>query len=458
MINFKGTRRCSTKLNILSSILEIPVKPEPSFQVSHLERSESERFDHVLRNRADSPSRRPALLQLHRKPLSQKERPATERAGHQTPVARDEPTPPPHAGNQHGDSRPVTPDRERRGPAAPVHNDETHSRSDEPASKTRVNPFALPLERLTSDLNPTDALGSLLNTQGLNAEGSPAIDTLKELLASLNLDSKTIDQLVEALNSGDAAGVQSILNALRGLFQASNQVAQAPVAELVAEITANRLSPPEQRALNLLIQTGLTQEEAQQVIQQVRGNHTAQPATDNSTQLAKTAIDAIASKLNSENSNGSGNLQNPSGDTSSSAKHSPEGPRNFTGLAAERLETLASLIAPDKAGNAQTNPLIAKLSASPLLNLNASGQPAQAVLAEGTQAPAAVADAAAKGVEFVKPAVTETYNGRASMDKPITAQIIEKFTLRGFRQSQGSAYQTGPTFTRNRPHECIDQR
>jgi flagellar hook-length control protein FliK len=48
------------------------------------------------------------------------------------------------------------------------------------------------------------------------------------------------------------------------------------------------------------------------------------------------------------------------------------------------------------------------------------------------QGPAAVADAAAKGVDFVKPAITETYNGRASMDKPITAQIIEKFTLRGF--------------------------
>jgi flagellar hook-length control protein FliK len=174
----------------------------------------------------------------------------------------------------------------------------------------------------------------------------------------------------------------------------------------------------------------LTQEEAQQVIQQVRAGNTLQPATDNSTLLSKTALDAIASKLNSENSNGSANLQN--GDSSGSAKNSSEGPRNFTGLAAERLETLASLIAPDKAGNAQTNPLIAKLSASPLLNLNASGQPAQVVLAEGAQAPAAVADAAAKGVEFVKPAVADTYNGRASMDKPITAQIIEKFAMRGF--------------------------
>ena len=428
--------------NILSSILDIPVQSEPSFQVSHLERGANERFDHVLRNRVDSPKNEtpPASTQS----FEARERTSTEYSRDQAPVARDEPTPPPQAENQHSDSRPVTPDSERRGPA-PLHDDETHSHSDEPAPKAPVNPFALPLERLARDLNPSEiapglidnanqaaigVLAGLFDTQGLNAEGSPAIDTLKELLAGLNIDSETIDQLIEALNNGDAAGVRGILHALRGLLQASNQVAQAPVADIVAEVATNRLNPPEQRALDVLMRAGLTQEEAQKVIQQIRAGNTPQLATENSTQPAKTAIDAIASKLNSENSNGSGNLQN--GDSSGSAKNSSNGPRNFTGLAAERLATLASLIAPDKAGNVQTNPLIAKLSASPLLNLNASGQPVQGILAEGAQTPAAVADAAAKAVEFVKPAVTETYNGRASMDKPITAQIIEKFAMRGF--------------------------
>ena len=408
--------------NILSSILEIPVKLEPSFQVSHLEQSADERFDHVLQARADSHTDEapPAASQS----FEARERPA--------PVVRDEHAPPPHAEDQYSDSRPVTPNPERQG-SAPSH--------DESTSKAPVNPFALPLERLARELNPTesapglvdntnqaatDVLAELFSTQGLNAEGSPAIDTFRELLLGLNIDSETIDTLIEALANGDAAGVQGILNALRGLLQASNQVAQAPVADIIAEVAVN----PEQRALALLQRAGLTQEEAQQVIQQVRAGTTAQPATDNSTQPVKTVLDAIASKLNSENSNGSGNLQN--GDSSGSAKNASEGPRNFTGLAAERLDTLASLIAPDKAGNAQTNPLITKLPASPLLNLNASGQPAQGVLAEGAQAPATVADAAAKGVDFVKPAVTETYNGRASMDKPITAQIIEKFTMRGF--------------------------
>ncbi len=433
--------------NILSSILDIPVQPEPSFQVSHLERGAGERFDHVLRDRVDS--RQDEAPPASSPSFEARERPATEHSGHQAPVAKDEPTPPPHVKNQHSDSRPATLDSDRRGPA-PLHDYETHSHSNEPASKAPVNPFALPLERLAQALNPADgtpglvdnansevvdALAGLFDTHGLNAKGSPAsIDTLKELLAGLNIDSETINQLVEALNNGDAAGVQGILNALRGLLQASNQVAQAPVTEIFAEVAGNRLNPPEQLAVKLLVQAGLTETEAQQVIQQVRAGNTPQPATENSTQLVKTAMDAIASKLNSENSNGSANLQNSSGDSSGSAKYSSDGLRNFTGLAAERLETLASLIAPDKAGNAQTNPLITKLSASPLLNLNASGQPVHGILAEGTpgQAPAAVADAAAKGVEFVKPAVTETYNGRASMDKPITAQIIEKFTLRGF--------------------------
>jgi flagellar hook-length control protein FliK len=280
-----------------------------------------------------------------------------------------------------------------------------------------------------ADASAVDALAELFGGKGSNAEGSPAIDTLKELLAGLNIDSETINQLVEALNNGDAAGVQGILNALRGLLQASNQTALAPGSGIVSEVAGNRLSQPEQLALKLLVQAGLTQEEAQSVIQQVRAGTTAQSTADSSTQLSKTAIDAITSKLNSENSSGSGNLQN--GDSNGSSRNSSDGPRNFAGLAGEKLDSLASLVAPDKTGNVQTNPLIAKLSASPPLNLNASGQTAPGVLAEGAQASATVTDAAAKGVDFVKPAVTETYNGRASMDKPITAQIIDKFTLRG---------------------------
>jgi flagellar hook-length control protein FliK len=422
--HYLGNQSVLNETNILNSILEIPVKPEPSFQVSHLERSESERFDHFLRNRVDSHRDKPSPASSQT--FEPKERSTPEHAGPQTPVARDKPTPPTHTENQHSDSRPVISDGERQGTST-LRENEALPHSDESTPKEQVNPFTLPLERLASELNQTDVLENILNTR-LSEKGSAAIDTLKELLAGLNVNSETIDQLVQALNNGDTAGLQNILNALRGLLQTSNQVTQTSASEIVAEISANRLNLSEQKAVNLLVRAGLTQEEAQQVIQQVRGGNTVQPATDNSTQLAKTAVDTIASKLNSENSNGSGNLQN--GDSSGSAKHSSEGPRNAAGLTAERLDTLASLIAPDKAGNAQTNPLIAKPSASPLLNLNTPGQPG--VLAEGTQAPAAVADAAAKGAEFVKSAVTETYNGRASMDKPITAQIIEKFSLRGF--------------------------
>ena len=446
--------------NILSSILDTPAKPEPSFQMSFLDRNPDKPFDYILHDqkadkqfdyflheRVDSPKYEAPPAPEHSKdqvPVATK-RPA--------PVAKDETTPPAHAEDEHSDSRPVNPNKGRPSPNQFLYN--IHASSDEPTSKAPVNPFALPFEKLAHAINSTgdapglvdntnqaatDVLAGLFDsqglnlaaTQGLNAEGSPAIDTLKELLAGLNIDSETIDQLITVLNNGDAAGVQGILNALRGLLQASNQVAQASVADIVTEVTGNRLNQPEQLALKLLVQAGLTQEEAQQVIQQVRAGTTPQTSTENTTQLSKTAIDAIASKLNSENSTGTGNPQN--GDSSGSAKNSSEGPRNFTGLAADRLETLASQVNPDKPvnpGNAQTNPLIAKLAASPLLNLNASGQPVQGALAEGAQAPAAVADAAAKGVEFVKPAVTETYNGRASMDKPITAQIIEKFTLRG---------------------------
>ena len=267
--------------NILSSILDIPVKPEPSFQVSHLERSAGEPFDHVLQARVDS--HQDEAPPAASRSFEARERPTTEHSDHTTPVSRNEQAPPSHVENQHSDSRPVTPDSERRGPA-PLQDDETHSHSDKPTSKERVNPFTLPLERLAPELNPTDALDGLLNTR-LNEEGSTAIATLKELLGGLNIDSETINQLVEALNNGDAAGVQGILNSLRGLLQASNPVVPAPVANIVAEITGNRLSQSEQRAL--LVRAGLTQEEAQQVIQQARTGNTPQSATDNPTQLAK---------------------------------------------------------------------------------------------------------------------------------------------------------------------------
>ena len=438
---FLGELSVINKTNILSAMLDTPAKTEPSFQASPLERSSKGSFENELQTRVDSHQDKAAPHSFE-----PKERPARDYSKDNASVSKkDDPTPPAHPENQHNNARPVHPNSERTDPA-PAHN-ETHSHSKESASKAPVNPFALPLEQLARELNPTDgapgsvdnansaavdALTGLFDKQGSNAEGFPAIDSLKEFLAGLNVDPETINQLVEALTNGDAAGVQGILNALRGLLQASNQVAQAPVPDVVADVAGSPLNKPEQLALKLLLQAGLSQEDAQQVIQQLRNGTAPQPAPDNSTQLSKTAIDALASKLNSENSTGSGNLQN--GDSSGSSKNSSEGSPNHTGLAKDRLETLSSLAAPDKAGNAQTNPLIAKLSASPLVNLNASGQPVQSILVDGVpgQAPAAVADAAAKGAEFVKPAVTESYNGRAAMDKPITAQIIEKITLRGF--------------------------
>ncbi len=406
--------------NILSSILDIPVKPEPSFQLSRVEQNTGERFDDVFRGRVDfhRNDTHPAPPQK----FEAKERPTPEQPGHTAQIKKEESTP--SSERQPADFLPATPEGERRGPA-PLHDDATHLRDDETTPKVRVNPFTPPLDRLSPNLNPIDTVDDLLNTR-LTSEGASVIDTLKELLAGLNIDAETIDQLVNALNNGNAAGVQNILAAFRGLLQVSNSVTQAPGAEIVAEAAANRLNTQEQQALNLLVRAGLTREDARQVIQQIRTGNLQPSATENTTQAAKTVIETLAPKLNSENS---GNLQNSD---NGSTKNTSEGPRNFTGLATERVETLASLIAPDKAGNAQTNPLIIKSAAGPLTNLNASGQPAPGILAEGAQAPAAVADAAAKGVDFVKPAVTETYNGRASMDKPITAQIIEKFTLRGF--------------------------
>ena len=417
--------------HMLNSILEIPVQPEPSFQVSHLERSDGERFDRLLRHHTDFDQRETVPAPSPK--FEPKERPGPQPVESQTPVSRNETTsPPPSSGNPSKDSRPVTtPEPEPSGPAPAVEEGAPESRPKAKAPVTvQVNPFALPLEQLTTELNPVDALQGLVDTHA-DADINPAVDTLRQLLAGLNLNQETINQLTAALNQGDAAGAQNILNALRNLLQASQQVIQGPVSGIVSEITASRLSLPEQQVLHLMTQAGLTQEEAQQIIQRIHSGNPAPVTTDTSSQLAKSVVETLAPKINSETSNGSGTPQNFAGDSGDSAKPSAGSPRPATGLTGDQVETLASLFAADKSGNVQTNPLIAKPSVSPLLNLNASGQPTQSILAEGAQTPAAVADAAAKGVDFVKPAITETYNGRAAMDKPITAQIIEKFSMRG---------------------------
>lgn len=428
--------------NILNLIMKNPAPPEPAFQVSRLEQSDRERFDHVLQARVDSPQDEPRFASL--KPEEPKNN--TDRE-----ISRN------------NETVPVRPDKghSETSHPAPVHQSgRTVPLSDEPPSspsrseQARSNPFALPLTLLADELVPaennplqnlrpthvSDALAGLIETLGVNEQGAAAIDAFREQLAALNIDAETIDRLVDALQNHDAAGLQGILNALRGLLQAAGQGAQAPVPENVPGIAANRLNPPEQRAIDLLIRAGLTRDEAQQVIQQVRAGNAASSVTENAAQLSKTAAESISNpaKPNSDPPAGSGNLLNSSGDNKGSAGNSSEALRNFTGLAGERLETLASLVSPGKSsnpGNAQTNPLLTNTSMSPLLNLNSTGaQPAQGILAEGApgQAPAALADAASRAVDFVKPAITETYNGRASMDKPITAQIIEKFTMRGF--------------------------
>lgn len=440
--------------NILNLIAKSPDQPEPSFQVSHLEQSDHQRFDRVLEAKVEShQDESPATASQSNEA---RENPAPRESRNPAPVSQNETAATARTDHQHPDTPPATPASEGRGPA-PLHN-QTHGNPDAPSSnfnapapQAPVNPFALPLDTLMENLNPaddapglvdhpnqsaTDILAGLFEAHGLSEEGSHAIDTLRELLAGLNIDSATIDLLVSALQNGDAAGVHGILHALRGLLTASNQAAQAPLANHVLDVAAGRLNQPEQRVIDLLVRAGLTRQEAQQVIQQMRAAGTPQPLNENTAQPAKTAAEGIAAKPQTANQPGSGNLQNSSGDSKGSTGHSAEAHRSVSGLAGERLATLASLVAPDKSsntGNAQTNPLINKAATSPLQNLNASGQPVQSILGEGPgQSPAAMTDAAARAVDLVKPAVTETYNGRASMDKPITAQIIEKFTLRGF--------------------------
>ncbi|NIP99279.1 MAG: hypothetical protein GWM98_01730, partial [Nitrospinaceae bacterium] len=268
------------------------------------------------------------------------------------------------------------------------------------------------------------------------------LDTFRQFLEGLNIDPEIIDQLIDTASNGALPGLQGIINALRGLLQAANNVAAAPVAENIPPVAAAHLTNlPEQKALNILVQAGLTEEEALQVIEQVRTAGPARPSADSTAPILKTGTEGAPVKINSENnfSAGSNAQGNGQAEGQKNTGGTPgEGNRNAAGLSRENLDNLAALLASDRSSqnsNGQhVNPLTQKPVASTLLNAHTPApQPVQAGLAEGTpgQAPAP-AEAAARAVDFVKPALTETYTGRASMEKPITAQIVEKFTLRGF--------------------------
>ena len=115
--------------HILSSILDIPVKPESSFQVSHLEQNASERFDHFLRNRVDSHRNETSFAPSQ--PFEPKERPTPERVEPQTPISKSEPTPSPRIENQPENPRPIHSDNPRQSQDPlqdnKVHSDETCS-------------------------------------------------------------------------------------------------------------------------------------------------------------------------------------------------------------------------------------------------------------------------------------------------------------------------------------------
>lgn len=412
--------------NIVQLLMSSPAKPEIPSPAAPLRDEGHEQFDRVLETQVAD--RRQDTPPPARKPSLEEQKGTVNR----TQESRGSTGPRPVSSNS-----PQQAPRPIEGETHRLHSETQAAVRNEPLTgnqngTSQTQHTGLPVqEKIPLATQAVIDLANSLNTGKIN---TAALDTFRDRLTALNIDPEIIDRISEILQNGDPAGLQGILQALRGLLQAVQNA--TPDLNHVPASATQSVSHPEQRALQLLVQAGFTDEEAQQIVQQVQnGNTPAKPAADALANLSKPAVEGLAAKPLGETSTGSGNLQQSGSDSSQTGAHgtSNNNPRELAGLNGDRLDTLSTLLSPDKAANTGTHPVTGK-PMNPLLANAPVTQAPSAGLTEGLpgQVPAALANTAAKAVDFAQPAITETYTGRASMDKPITAQIIEKFTMRGF--------------------------
>jgi len=264
------------------------------------------------------------------------------------------------------------------------------------------------------------------------------VDRLKEL----GVETQKINSLLEYLRSQANGQGDSLLQALSGLLETAAQAFHDRTG-LDALTTAQQGTGDAQAKdiLNTLLQAGLSEADARKILDSLRATLTAKSETNSLLQLDRTAAQAALKNAEgaSSNSSNSQNFQN-------SGQRPPGNPlllntegSSVSGLGDDKLESLTTLLTPDKNGAAtQANPqqtLLGKAALNSLsaLNLTGTAPTASQGHAEGALVPggSAVGDASAKAIDALRPAVAETYSARASVDKSVATQIVEKFSLKG---------------------------
>jgi len=300
----------------------------------------------------------------------------------------------------------------------------------------RERPAAPATDTVTESKATTSA-----NTQTTATEPSPEqklVDRLKEL----GVETQKINSLLEYLRNQANGQGDSLLQALSGLLETAAQAFQDRTG-LDALTTAQQTTGDAQAKdiLNTLLQAGLSEADARKILDNLRATLTAKSETNSLLQLDRAAAPAALKNAEgaSSNSSSSQNFQNtgqrPTGNPLLlNTEGSP-----VSGLGDDKLESLTTLLTPDKnVAATQTNPqqsILGKAALNSLsaLNLTGTAPTASQGHAEGALVPggSAVGDASAKAIDALRPVAAETYSARATVDKSVATQIVEKFSLKG---------------------------
>lgn len=298
--------------------------------------------------------------------------------------------------------------------------------------------------------NPDLALMNLV--QGPN--GNASKDMLIEQLRDMDLDPDVLDSLIDALNGDDAEGGQrgSFLQALQGLLQALQSVqsenAEDGVTLQTAQANNAGASVLEKKVIDALMKAGLTETEAQKIIDQARGTGGDDSKVDGRVVLAQLAQSLSKTK-------GAG--QPVAESQTEPATPSREPKITLDTQATDPNRKSVNELVGDKSdsrtasnltheGKAQTpNPVqpaaTAAVNPKPAMTTAQTGSAPNPTVqnvstgGEGTSTTPGshpVGASSEKAGTGFKPMLAETYSARGGVEKPVATQIIEKVTFRNF--------------------------
>ncbi len=318
----------------------------------------------------------------------------------------------------------------------------------------------------------TDALMQLLNQLKTDPDlqlmnlisgqnGGASKDMLIEQLRQMDLDPEVLDRLIAALNDDMNQNGQggAFLMALNGLLQAlQNLQVENPDDGMAVQSAQNNganATVLEKKVIDALMKAGLTEAEARKIIEEARGMNGSDSKVDGRMVLAKLAQSLSKSR-------GAGQ---PTPETQTeSAAPSREPKLNLDMRSTDaKMKTPAELMG-DKSGSqtvsnlthegkAQTNPGMQPLNpnaaapkpaavsaqaatATAVNGMNTGGEATQTANQTAPVGATSTSPVSDKAGEGFRPMMAETYSARGGVEKPVTAQIIEKVAFRNLGHSR----------------------